>query len=132
MVASLAKVFSSVCEQPSEEGPQDGGGVPGGAEGHAQLLIEAAQLLSHVLHSPHVAEVEKVLMTPRLRRGKTWVSHTNIVMLVIRRMWHLAASGSLVCMVDIEQHEVVPFWARKLLPCCKCLLSLLSSRCIQH
>ena len=35
-------------------------------------------------------------------------------------------------MVDIEQHDVVPFWACKLLPCCKCLLSLLSSRCVQH
>ena len=78
-------MFSSVCEQPSEESPQDGGGVPGGAEGYAQLLTEAAQLLSHILHSLHVAQVEKVLMTPCLRGGRTWVSHTSIVMLVIRR-----------------------------------------------
>ena len=132
VVASLSNVFSSVCEQPSEEGPQDGGRIPRGAEDHTQLLTEAAQLLPHILHSLHVAEVEKVLTAPRLRRGKTGVSHTSIVTLVIRRVWHLAASGPLVSMVDIEQHDVVPLWARKLLPCCKCLLSLLSSWCVQH
>ena len=86
VVASLSNVFSSVCEQSSEEGPQDGGRIPRGAEGHTQLLTEAAQLLPHILHSLHVAEVEKVLTAPRLRRGKTGVSHTSIVMLVIRRV----------------------------------------------
>ena len=82
VVASLPNVFSSVCEQPSKEGPSDGDGVPRGAEGHTQLLTETSQLLPHVLHCLHVAEMEKVLMTPCLR-GKALVSQTSVIMVVI-------------------------------------------------
>ena len=66
VVSSLSRVLSGVGEQSSEEGPEDGGRVTGGTEYHAQALAEVTQLLPHVLHCLHVAQVKEILMTPRL------------------------------------------------------------------
>jgi len=66
VVSSLSNVLGDVGEEASEEGPQDGGWVTGGAQHHTQALAEGVQLLSHILHCPHVAQVKEILTTPCL------------------------------------------------------------------